>query len=68
MQGTHGKSNTEGVVLGVLGFGLLGLLNKGGNALFKAGDLITGYIDQGELPVVQPLAVGYPRQPASTWF
>lgn len=55
MQGTEGKGNAEGVVLGVLGFGLLGLLNKGGNALFKAGDIVTGYID--DAPSTPPLRV-----------
>ena len=49
--GQEGKSNSSGVVLGVLGFGLVGLLTKGGNATFKAGDILTGYVDQsGPLP------------------
>lgn len=43
-QGTEGKANTAGVVIGVVSFGLLGLLMKGGNAHFKAGDILTGYI------------------------
>ena len=43
-QGTEGKANTAGVVIGVFSFGLLGLLMKGGNAHFKAGDILTGYI------------------------
>lgn len=49
--------NTGGVILGVLGFGLLGLLNKGGNATFKAGDIIHGYIAEGEVPMAAPLMV-----------
>ena len=51
-QGTEGKANTAGVVIGVVSFGLLGLLMKGGNAHFKAGDIITGYIS----PQTQPTA------------
>ena len=43
-QGTEGKANTAGVVIGVFSFGILGLLMKGGNAHFKAGDILTGYI------------------------
>jgi hypothetical protein len=39
-----GSQGTEGVVIGVFSFGLLGLLMKGGNAHFKAGDILTGYI------------------------
>jgi hypothetical protein len=42
-QGTEGKANTAGVVIGIVSFGLLGLLMKGGNAHFKAGDILTGY-------------------------
>ncbi len=38
----QGKANTAGVVMGVLSFGLPGLLTKGGNASFKAGDIIIG--------------------------
>ena len=57
-QGQEGKSNSSGVVLGVLSFGLLGLLTKGGNATFKAGDMITGYIDEGDTPAGAPLRVG----------
>ena len=48
---TQGSSNADGVLLGVFGFGILGLLNKGHNAVFKAGDLIAATIDQGETPV-----------------
>lgn len=51
-QGTEGKANTAGVVIGVFSFGLLGLLMKGGNAHFKAGDILTGYIS----PQVQATA------------
>jgi len=36
----------------VASFGLLGLLMKGGNAHFKAGDILTGYIS----PQVQATA------------
>lgn len=57
-QGAEGKGNTGGVVLGVLGFGILGLLNKGGNALFKAGDVITGYIADGVTKASAPLTIG----------
>jgi hypothetical protein len=55
--GTEGPSNTAGVVLGVLGFGLLGLLNKGGNATLKAGDILKGYIAGGKTPVTVPLTI-----------
>jgi hypothetical protein len=55
--GTEGSSNTAGVVLGVIGFGLLGLLNKGGNATLKAGDIIKGYIAGRAAPVSAPLTV-----------
>jgi hypothetical protein len=55
--GQEGKSNSSGVVLGVLGFGLPGLLTKGGNATFKAGDILTGYIDQGDPLLGTPLRV-----------
>jgi hypothetical protein len=56
-KGTQGASNTGGVVLGVLGFGLAGLLTKGGNATFKGGEIITGLIDEGVDPVGEPLQV-----------
>ncbi|SCW76056.1 hypothetical protein SAMN02927924_02656 [Sphingobium faniae] len=56
-QGAEGDANTGGVILGVLGFGLLGLLNKGGNATFKAGDIIHGYIAEGEAAMTAPLTV-----------
>lgn len=56
-KGTEGDGNTGGVILGVLGFGVLGLLNKGGNATFKAGDIICGHIAEGEVPVAAPLSV-----------
>jgi hypothetical protein len=42
-QGAEGKANTAGVVIGMLSFGLAGLLMKGGNALLKAGDILVGY-------------------------
>ncbi|OAN58054.1 hypothetical protein A7X12_05930 [Sphingomonas sp. TDK1] len=44
-QDRQGKGNTTGVVLSVIGFGVLGLLNKGGNAVLKAGDIVTGYVE-----------------------
>ena len=56
-KGAEGDANTGGVILGVLGFGLLGLLNRGGNASFKAGDIIHASIADGELPTVAPLEV-----------
>jgi hypothetical protein len=56
-KGTEGDSNTGGVVLGVLGFGLLGLLTKGNNASLKGGDIIRGYIAAGEIPQAVPLVV-----------
>ena len=40
----RGDGSTAGVVLGVLAWGVLGLLNKGDNALIKAGDVIRGYV------------------------
>lgn len=46
-QGTEGKANTAGLVLGVFSFGLLGLLTRGGNAHFKAGDILVGYVQDG---------------------
>ena len=42
---TEGDSNAGGVIMGVLGFGIFGLLNKGGNASLKGGDLITGFLE-----------------------
>ena len=44
-RGTEGDNNTGGVILGVLGFGIFGLLNKGGNASLKGGELITGFLE-----------------------
>ncbi|RZF59073.1 hypothetical protein EWE75_23755 [Sphingomonas populi] len=55
--GQEGKSNSSGVVLGLIGFGLPGLLTKGGNATFKAGDILIGYIEQGDTPLSAPLLV-----------
>jgi hypothetical protein len=46
-QGTEGKANTAGVVVGLLSFGLAGLLTKGGNAHLKAGDILVGYVEPG---------------------
>lgn len=59
-QGIEGRANTAGVAIAVVSFGLLGLLTKGGNAHFKAGDIITGYvarpsgIDPSSVPAVSP--------------
>lgn len=64
-KGAEGASNTGGVILGVLGFGLLGLLNKGGNATFKAGDIIHGYIADGEDPAAPPLLISNQGAPHS---
>jgi len=50
--GAQGDGNTAGVLLGVLAWGPLGLLNKGDNALFKAGDIVKGYV--GPIPT-QPV-------------
>ena len=47
----------------MLGFGLLGLLNKGGNATFKAGDIIHGYVAEGEAPMAAPLTVSTDAAP-----
>lgn len=44
----NGAENDAGVLLGVISFGVLGLLNKGGNATLKAGDVFTGYLHQDE--------------------
>lgn len=44
----EGEDNAAGVVLSVFSFGLLGLLNKGGNATLKAGDVFTGYLKEDE--------------------
>ena len=59
VQGREGKGNTAGVVLSVLGFGLAGLLNKGGNAMLKAGDIMTGFTEavteQTPLPIALPV-------------
>lgn len=59
-QGAKGASNTGGVVIAVVGFGLFGLLNKGGNATFKAGDIIHGVVDEGLSPSPQPTAIEPP--------
>lgn len=56
-RGAEGDANTSGVILGVLGFGILGLLNKGGNATFKAGDIVRGEIAQGDVPMAAPFSV-----------
>ena len=57
MTGTEGKANTAGVVIGVLSLGLGGLLIKGGNATLKAGDIVTGCIDEGTDSTAPALAV-----------
>lgn len=41
---TEGGDATEKLVLGVIGFGVFGLLMKGNNAKLKGGDIINGYI------------------------
>ena len=56
-KGAEGDANTGGVILGVLGFGLLGLLNRGGNATFRAGDIIHASMAEGEVPAVAPMTV-----------
>lgn len=63
-EGTEGDANTGGVILGVLGFGILGLLNRGGNATFKAGDIIHGQIAEGIDPAAVPLTVSAASAPA----
>lgn len=45
-QNSRGGANTAGFVLGVLSFGLGGLLSRGGNAKLKAGAIFTGYVDK----------------------
>ena len=40
----QGGGNTAGVVLGMVAWGVFGLLNKGDNALFKAGDIVRGFV------------------------
>ncbi|TZG25963.1 hypothetical protein [Sphingomonas montanisoli] len=57
--GAEGKSNTAGVVLGIIAWGPLGLLMKGGNASFKAGDIIPARIDAqaGEHSALQAVPV-----------
>ena len=56
-KGAEGDANTGGIILGVLGFGLLGLLNRGGNASFRAGDIIHASMAEGEVPAVAPMTV-----------
>ena len=54
-QGAQGKGNTAGVAIAMVSFGLLGLLMKGGNAHFKAGDILVGYVEQpssGSQPMI----------------
>lgn len=53
-QGAEGRDNTAGVILGVVGFGILGLLMKGGNALFKAGDILVGYVQSPAVTAATP--------------
>jgi hypothetical protein len=62
--GTEGKGNTAGVVMGLLSFGVLGLLNKGHNATLKAGALLKGYVAEGEPAVAAPLMVTRQDMPA----
>ena len=47
-QQVDGKANTAGVAFGILSFGLAGLLTKGGNAHFKAGDILVGQVAPAE--------------------
>jgi hypothetical protein len=55
-RGAEGKSNSTGLALGILTFGLGGLLTRGGNATLKAGEIFTAYLDSGvERPHAQPL-------------
>lgn len=44
-QAVEGKANTAGLAIAIVTFGLPGLLMKGGNALLKAGDVLTGYVE-----------------------
>ncbi len=62
--GTEGKGNTAGVVMGLLSFGVLGLLNKGHNATLKAGAILKGYVAEGEPAVAAPLTVTRQDVPA----
>lgn len=54
-----GSDNTSGVALGVLGFGVLGLLTKGHNASLKGGDRIYATIEAPP-PPASPPAVAQP--------
>lgn len=49
-QGSEGKANTAGVAMGVLSFGLAGLLIKGGDARLRAGDILVGYVQPATSP------------------
>lgn len=57
-QRVAGKGNAAGIALAVVGFGLLGLLNRGGNANFKAGDVLTGYVAAPAVAGSVPVASG----------
>lgn len=50
-----GRDAADKVILSVLGFGILGLLAKGNNAKFKAGDLVEGHVAETMI-----FAVGQP--------
>lgn len=41
-----GAGNGAGVAMAIIGFGIFGLLTKGDSARFKAGDLVTAYVDK----------------------
>jgi hypothetical protein len=59
-QGHEGGGNTAGVVLGVLSFGILGLLSKGTDAQFKAGDLLAGYVEGNHRYTAQGVLIAPP--------
>lgn len=58
----RGGGNGAGVVLGVVGFGLFGLLTGGDSARLKAGDTFTGYVD-GPPRAPSPHTVGTVSKP-----
>ena len=62
VRNSEGKANTAGVVMGILSFGLTGLLNKGGNATLKAGDILVGQVaDDGAAPAPRIAPATEPR-------
>ncbi len=46
----HGGGNGGGVLLAVVGFGIFGLLTQGDSARFKAGDMLTAYVERVPVP------------------